>query len=118
MILNITYLTTLANNTPPSENYHTVPGRHSAGNNEACLSNPKAVIKHRQLQAKHTSVLHNHFKDFQGLVFCTFRSDANFLVALFRRGEGAPTGCLVTKVTTKRPTAEARELTLPSGPSW
>ena len=84
MIPNITYLTNpILTMLPLRRNTATVLVGHRAGNNEACLSNPKAVIKHGQLEAKHTSALHDHFKDFQGLVFCTFRSDANFLVALF-----------------------------------
>ena len=62
----------------------------------------------------------HHFKDFEGLVFCTFRSDANFWSPFQKRGGGewGCAGCLVTKVTRKRPTVEAREPVIPSDPSW
>lgn len=50
MIPHIAYLTNpTLRMLPLPRNTPTVLGGHSAGNNEACLNNPKAVIKHRQL---------------------------------------------------------------------
>ena len=39
----------------------------------------------------------HHFKDFEGLVFCTFRSDANFLVAFSEKGRGGMGVCWLSR---------------------